>query len=386
MTVAVAVGILLLAFTFGFASRTLVLRGTAHAVLISCVLMLVIVRSLVYEFTGERPTATIVLSGATLAIALALGARSIDRTATSALVIVGALLALAFRNGWSGDIAYSSLTLAIPALIIGVTAPVSIRVLRFCLGIWGGVLAVQLVYFGTYSANRLILPEENPIWIARAAAIACIALLYTSWPVYVRIPLIGLGAVVIEQTGSRGPLWGLLLVAALYCRSRLQKPYRGLATAAAIALGGGIIMGKSMDSVLDLGIDRTSSAMPRYAFWQQAVSAWRRHPLTGSGTGSDEAGSGLAGYPHNFVLEVLAQTGVVGLALVVGLMAVAMIRTRNGLARSLFVAALCFAFVSGSFWTSFELWVMVGVCLRNSPGQPRVEAPVLERRRLLSRA
>jgi O-antigen ligase len=58
------------------------------------------------------------------------------------------------------------------------------------------------------------------------------------------------------------------------------------------------------------------SSSTRLVFYKEAFRIWTEHPIFGSGIGSFPVIMGIGdirGYPHNFILEVLAELGLVGL-------------------------------------------------------------------------
>lgn len=60
--------------------------------------------------------------------------------------------------------------------------------------------------------------------------------------------------------------------------------------------------------------DATDPSM-RLSLWTEAVQMWLRHPLWGAGTDAFIASRGDQIYVHNFILEILAEYGLLGLVL-----------------------------------------------------------------------
>jgi O-antigen ligase len=71
-----------------------------------------------------------------------------------------------------------------------------------------------------------------------------------------------------------------------------------------------------------------SSSLTRLVYYKEAFRIWTQHPIFGSGIGSFPILIGLGNireYPHNFILEILAELGLVGL-LIYGLLLVLGVR------------------------------------------------------------
>ena len=84
--------------------------------------------------------------------------------------------------------------------------------------------------------------------------------------------------------------------------------------------------------------------------WSSVLGAWRENPVLGNGVGSTQSPTILGGHiPHNEYVRLLAETGVVGLVVVVGLgLWVALrLRARMRLAQHPAAAAFGLAVVTG---------------------------------------
>ena len=146
--------------------------------------------------------------------------------------------------------------------------------------------------------------------------------------------LLGLFFVVLLVAGKRQPLVGLtavLLVTAVMgfrpapggiVFKRFQRVAFGMLLAVGIAGIVASVSGKSftlarLSRLMDDKVDR--SAATRLVVMAQAVQFWAGAPLIGNGVGSfpilEGWGTDESRYPHNIILEVLSDLGLVGLIL-----------------------------------------------------------------------
>jgi O-antigen ligase len=93
---------------------------------------------------------------------------------------------------------------------------------------------------------------------------------------------------------------------------------------ALILLGASVNAGDAPLAVrrLMLALDANSTVWARLDFYQTALGIWAERPLFGHGIGSFPVVTGgmdIKNYPHNLILEVLAESGLVGLLLLGGL-------------------------------------------------------------------
>ena len=148
-------------------------------------------------------------------------------------------------------------------------------------------------------------------------------------------------------------------------------------------------------------IEAGESANPRVELWRYAVDRWNERPLVGHGVGAwpvllysrDERH-----YPHNLILELLVELGVVGLALFAALVLVlarrvSLRRLREDPAMMLAVMLCINAFInamtSGDISDNRNLFAMLGLLAMRPPGgatdagikgrSPHVGAPDLRR-------
>jgi O-antigen ligase len=206
----------------------------------------------------------------------------------------------------------------------------------------------------------------------------------------VTLVLIPASFVVAIASGSRGPLLMLVLIGAVGAirylarlhavRWRLVGGVAGLALASVVvvwttapslpatSLGRFTSLGEFVQSSVSGGPDVTGgdlSAAARVRLFQFAVEMFEERPLIGAGTGGFEAlntaalGPGADAYPHNAILQIAAEFGLLGLALFLGVVYVGLFRPLpegyTGLAiRAVFLFCILEAMVSGDIFADRE--------------------------------
>ncbi len=135
--------------------------------------------------------------------------------------------------------------------------------------------------------------------------------------------------------------------------------------------------------VVPNGDRATSSITERARFRDQGLEAWQESPIVGQGMRFFETGEfPLESDPHNVIVASLSETGVVGLAALLGLLAVTVgvtWRLPGGLALAA-LAVVVARFTHGLFdiyWvagTQALPWMIVGMALGNPAEAPAVHA------------
>jgi O-antigen ligase len=219
------------------------------------------------------------------------------------------------------------------------------------LGVAGAVYllaAVLLAREWPAYPGRAALPGGNPIWLARGAVVAAIAVMARrEWWAPLRVALVGIAAYLVFASGSRGPIIAALVVAGAAVGYRLVSALRQVRLPRSFALGVGLVMTVvilaalgALDSVDRLrqsrlvegfsltAIARDENVLSRGVAVRSAIETFQDHPVLGAGLGGF-AESGARQYPHNLVVEVAAESGLIGVALL--LLAVALsARVRRG--------------------------------------------------------
>lgn len=260
------------------------------------------------------------------------------------------------------------LTEAAVCLLLLASPRVSGRALALALvAVAGGWLVVS-------SAQEL---EASAIWGARAVMMAGLAIAV----VFRRSAMshVALAAClgVLLFLGKQGPLAGLLLGWSWFAVQRMRpRPRAFILCLAAITL-------VLLQTVIDLSfvvatrVDDAGTATIRLNLYGQAVDQFLQAPLLGHGFG------GFRGsvdgrqyvYPHNIVVEALAEYGVMGLV-IFGVAILGQWRRIDPPLIPLYLGTLIAAMFSGSVELNHEFWVVaaagaVGVTgLARRPAEP----------------
>ncbi len=131
--------------------------------------------------------------------------------------------------------------------------------------------------------------------------------------------------------GGRGPLLSTLLVLGglglVHLKNKPRVLVSGLGIIVSIAIGLWVInhLGYALPRSLQriFSEDGAESLALRFAYYQSAWQCLLAHPLHGIGLGGWAAYYGLGnveGHPHNLCLEIAAETGLIGLILLIGLL------------------------------------------------------------------
>jgi O-antigen ligase len=276
----------------------------------------------------------------------------------------------------------------------------------------GGGLLIVLKFLGGGAQmtleNRFSLSaQEYPIYLGRSSADGLIIAIYAAltatraWTRMAAVAVLPLLVVALLASGSRGPIValvvGVLALVALTAtdgraRRRLLVVGGGLLGAAVVVplVVPGSTIGRSLSTLV--GGSSGLSSNGRSQLWSQAFTAFAQHPLLGIGTGGFGALNPAEPYPHNILLEVAVELGVIGALLILGIVLSAAVRlgavwrTTRGRDRldaavliTLFVTALVNALFSGAIQDNREIWVWGGLGLGMSArlAATRLRAPRL---------
>lgn len=369
--------ILVLILLISFAASLLhVYKRAATLVIhisITAILFLSLTQYLAEELVGLHVTGPIVFVFTIIAMGTAALSRQLRvQWGTGLLVLVIAILS--FRNADEiTPLTQSAMSLVVPVILLALCVRIEVRTLLLCMASAGFVLVVTNVLNGEFIESRLTLAGANPIWMARMACLAILAVLFTrptrwrsvNWTIAAAL------AALIWLTGSRGPtvaVWGALLIFwALRTAGRIR----------ALLLVGALIASLTTSAMLGgVGLPARSNGEAntewRLAAWQQALQLWSSRPIFGFGTPVDAPAIGLTDYPHNAFVELLVQAGLAGLGILVVLMWLTWRHTKSAEFLSIFAAALIFSAFSGSLWGACELWLFALIRVNAlSPGSAR---------------
>lgn len=250
-------------------------------------------------------------------------------------------------------------------------------------------LAVAVLYWLAPSTDvtlygRIALEGSDTIAPGRYGGAALVVLVVLTLARKVRLvvaaPVAVVLLVLIFGSGSKGPLVAavIALVALVPLMGRMRRHGRAVFTLAAVAALGVYLFGRAGAAArarfeLLLADDRGVSVTGREHLWAVGWDTFEAHPLLGIGWGGLEPLlPPLARYPHNAVVEVAGEAGLLGLLGFVALVVVAYRRVyaqaRTGdLTAVCLVALLTFwlvnAMVSGDLNSNRGLFVMAGACV-----------------------
>jgi O-antigen ligase len=242
-----------------------------------------------------------------------------------------------------------------------------------------------------FDSRFTISAEENPIQLGRESAEGLIIVTYillagarsvlrAAATVLVPVLVISLLA-----AGSRGPvlgaLAGLLTLFTMVAGDRMARRRLLLvavsgvfAAILAAQLVPGQSIGRSFSFLSCAGSGLSSNG--RFELWSEAWRLFADNPVLGIGTGSFFAVDGVNSYPHNLLLEVGAELGIVGILLLLGFLGSSwrtLMRASGSLdsagrfevavLAALFAAAIVNAMFSGDIQTNGEIWLVAGLAV-----------------------
>lgn len=245
----------------------------------------------------------------------------------------------------------------------------------------------QTVVGGRYSLGA----AEYPIDMGRASADGLLLAIYAVLTTTKRLPrtlaviAIPILAVALAAAGSRGPvvafafgLLALLGLTATNARARSRLTLVGAMFGVAVVVVPLVVPSSALARALSTIIGSASglSSNGRSDLWAVALGSFSHHFLFGLGTGGFASlNTGLA-YPHNLLLEMATELGIVGLALVLMVLAsfiralgrchrlaVGTDRTTIALVISLFLTALVNANFSDPIQGNGSVWLWGGVAI-----------------------
>lgn len=347
------------------------------------------------------------VSGA-VAIGLATGKGSLAGRAfltAPVLLAFGLLGLMLLRLGASPDQAYGStkaqlyaadnLVFLLGAIFVGTRRSDLRLYLYLILGIaaTAATLLVAKLLSGsavTAVGGRFSLAAtEYPIYLGRTSANGILIAVYVIVGTTNRfartattVALLALIAALLAA-GSRGPvvalLFGLVIFTALTAtnqraRNRMMLAAAALAFATVIVplIVPGSVITRSLSTIAGSASGLSSNG--RSALWVQAYTIFEQHPFLGVGTGGFSAINVFNPYPHNVFLEMAAELGLAGLAIIVALIGtltarlvstwrhtIDMDRLDAAVVFALFINALVNALVSGAIQDNRDIWIWGGL-------------------------
>jgi O-antigen ligase len=261
-----------------------------------------------------------------------------------------------------------------------------------------GVLTVVLGLLALSSTERLSVLGADTISVSRAAllvpilGLSLVARGTNRGIQFLMAVLIPMAIIVALASGSRGPLIVAFLIAAAGAAIRVARvrhiDWRLIGTIAALAVACGVVVVVAAPALPTSSLERftllwdfvqggisregtlasDASTGARLDLFGAALTMFADRPVTGYGMGGFEVISprilGPAEpntYPHNAILQLAAEFGLVGLALFVALILIALARplpqrATSSALRVLFVFFLLNAMVSGDIFDDRMMW------------------------------
>jgi O-antigen ligase len=213
-----------------------------------------------------------------------------------------------------------------------------------------------------------------------AAVIYLLLTIRTAWRVVFLVPAVMLAQTLIAA-GSRGVLIGtilslLVMGAMAVARSRMKLvpiAFIAAAVVAVIAFGAevaGPVASQRYEGLVGGGASPETLGKRNFLI-QDGIQIFLENPM-GRGASGYEAEVGF-NYPHNALVEVAAEQGVIGLALLLSLLVAAFASTRRAkdgplspeaiIGTGLLVVLVSDAMVSQTFTQFRELWFAMGLAL-----------------------
>ncbi len=228
------------------------------------------------------------------------------------------------------------------ACLSAIRKPRQAKGLVITLVAWGCLTVLVLcanVFGGTLTYATILATKETDVSFARSNYLAAILLLIVPISLHLytavtgrrgqvallcaNLMLIG-GIVLTKSRGGMLVLAGYLLMFLLKGKKGAVRKFAGAVIVVALGLAGAAIVPGILEETVgtipavgDVASDRNMVA--RQYLWEQNVAAFLEHPVIGNGLLNTLVDRNITGWSaqasmeaHNYVLQVLAETGVVG--------------------------------------------------------------------------
>ena len=262
----------------------------------------------------------------------------------------------------------------------------------------GMLEAFNLLYhFDELMLGRLAYEGQNPIWVARTLGYAALGFLILNikkkkgYFLFLSVIFLSLMAL----TGSKGPIISLLLAVLYYIiKTKGIKFIRPILFMSGIVIAFMILIdveNYDITRIFDIS-GESASFIERFRIYDVGFRAWAESVLFGQGLGGYSAFIGEVGvrtYPHNILIEIISEMGMIGLVIII-LLAISTIYSLRVLKNkkiiveinqtSLYIYPTIFFYVlsnsmfSGdlaqntSVWVSLTLLIMFSIKLKNQNG------------------
>lgn len=226
-------------------------------------------------------------------------------------------------------------------------------------------IASSMFYFGfamDVDGKFTVIGVDNSIWFGRYVAIILLVLLLTfkGNNKYLHIILIILAISLLYKSGARGPMLGVLVTVILLRLNRFMIVTISLGMLLLLIMIG-INFSFNVNTLL-LSMNDFSS-IARIDYYQFVINQFLEIPLWGYGYGSYGLlylGDDVVFYPHNLLLEVLYEMGLISLLFIIYMIASSLKRARNSeVLRAVLIFVLINSMVSGDIPGNFGLFVIM---------------------------
>jgi O-antigen ligase len=233
--------------------------------------------------------------------------------------------------------------------------------------------AFALIAIGAVTSEypgRLVVFGANPIWIARAAFLG--ALIMVWGPFHPLLKLVTIPVLVFAglETLSLGPAVGFLvgstagLLVALMGRDFRDRRVQAGWAVLCLAIGTAVmlVLAGAGANLLEGAVEDSDNAS-RAQLVSLALGLFVDAPLFGAGIGAFMAVDPI-GYPHNLPVEIAAELGIVGLAMFATWLVLAFNGARKSpILMATLVGTFAFAQFSGSIASNTEFWVISALAI-----------------------
>lgn len=256
-------------------------------------------------------------------------------------------------------------------------------------------IAGPMFYFGfSIEAGRdfTIIGIENSIWFGRYVGITLLILLLTFngnlniYYKHLHIYIIILAIILLYKAGARGPILGVLVAVALLRLKRTMIVMISLGMLF-LLISNEMKISFNLEAIL-LSMNDFSSIV-RISHYQYVINQFLDIPLWGYGYGSYGLlylGDDVVFHPHNLLLEVLFEMGLISLLLLIYMIASSLKQARNSeILKGSLIFMLINSMVSGDIPGNFGLFVMMmfiryWTSIAQAPSVNRMQIPQKNKR------
>ena len=215
----------------------------------------------------------------------------------------------------------------------------SVRRLMLSLAVIGSALSFQaLLVGGAEALERFTTVGSGTIWMGRAASLGVLAVIAIwvnertrNW--WFTLPIGMVTIIALLGSGSRGPTAGVVAAVGTLIVLRMISSGRSKGSVSVVVFVVVILTVMSLFFVPAVALERYERAVSddpwesiliRGRLAQQGLELIGEHPLAGVGTAGFAENAGDYVYPHNILIELWSENGVIAFAMILLLVAVAL--------------------------------------------------------------